>query len=66
VPNRDFLTTGSERSIFAIRITKLCTATRSLITPSANTIMYYKLVHVEQFRNSSDEVLLCTLLRIPA
>jgi hypothetical protein len=53
VPNTDFLTTRPWRSVFA-NITKLCAATRCLITPSADTAMYYKLVHVQQFRSSSD------------
>lgn len=58
VPNTEFLTTRPWHSVFAIQITKLCAATRCLITPSAGRVMYYKLVHVQEFRSSSDVVLL--------
>lgn len=56
VPNTDFPTTGPRRSVFAILITKQCEDTRCLIMPSADTVMYYKLL--QQFRSSSDVVLL--------
>jgi hypothetical protein len=56
VPNTDFLTTRPWRSVFAIHITKHCAATRCLVMPSADTVMYYKLL--QQFRSSSDVVLL--------